>query len=162
MWNKSYAAVLGISIILSAAFTYYAYSWLQSISAPASVVQNYEHYSHINWIFLCASSIVLLVLANIILWTTRKAWAMWATLLYFAVFILVQTLWLENLFFSYKQQNNLTDSPFSLGAFSGILLTVAAAVIVYFDQFIVKRMSDKMFRSNEANLQTDDVSENQS
>lgn len=159
MWNKFYAAVLGISIVLSAVFTYYAYTWLQSISAPTSVVQNYEHYAHINWVFLCASSILLLILANIVLWTTRQAWAMWATLLYFAIFILIQTLWLENSFFSYKQQNGFADSTFSLGAFSGILLTVAATVIVYFDQFIVKRLRDKMFQPTETSLQTDDISE---
>ncbi len=96
--------------------------------------------------FLWISSIVLLVLANVVLWTTRNAWAMWATFLYFAFFILFQTLMLDKSFFSYKQQNGLTDRAFSLTIFSGVVFSFLAAVIVFFNQFLIKRMRDKMLQ----------------
>jgi hypothetical protein len=147
MWNKIYTGALGISFLLTAGLIYYSYTWLQSIGAPASVAQNYENYSNISWMFLWISSAVLLVLANVVLWTTGNAWAMWATFLYFAVFILAQTLWLDQSFFSYKQQNNLTNSAFSLGIFSGVLFSGLAGIIVFFNQYLVKRMRNKMFQT---------------
>jgi len=146
MWNKIYTAVLGISFVLMVGLTFYSYTWLQSVGAPVNVVQNYDYYSNISWLFLWISSLVLLVLANVVLWTTRNAWAMWATFLYFALFMLIQTLWLDQSFFNYKQQNGLANAAFSLGAFSGILFCGLAAAIVFFNQFIVKRMRDKMLQ----------------
>ena len=137
-------AVLGVSIVLIAGLTFYSYTWLQSVAAPVNVVQSYDYYSNIGWMFLWISSIILLVLANVVLWITGNAWAMWATFLYFALFMLIRTLWLDHSFFSYQQQNGLTNKAFFLGAFSGILFCVLAAVIVFFNQFIVKRMRDKM------------------
>jgi apolipoprotein N-acyltransferase len=110
------------------------------------VAQNYDYYSNTGWLFLWISSIILLVLANVVLWTTRNAWAMWATFLYFALFMLIRTLWLDQSFFDYQRQNGITNRAFFLGAFSGILFCVLAAVIVFFNQFIVKRMRDKMFQ----------------
>ncbi len=150
MWNKIYTAVLGILFVLMAGLTFYSYSWLQSVGAPVNVVQNYDYYSNIGWMFLCISSLVLLVLANVVLWTTRNAWAMWATFLYFAFFTLIQTLWLDQSFFNYQQQNGLAGRAFSLGAFSGILFCGLAAAIVFFNQFIAKRMRDKMFQPQSA------------
>ena len=145
MWDKIYTAVLGISFVLMAGLTFYSYTWLQSVGSPVNVVQNYDYYSNIGWIFLWISSIILLILANVILWSTKNAWAMWATVLYFALFMLIRTLWLDQSFFNYQQQNGLTNRAFFLGAFSAILFCVLAAIIVFFNQFIVKRMRDKMF-----------------
>jgi hypothetical protein len=156
MWNKIYTAALGISFLLMAGLAYYASTWLQSSTKPADVVTNYDYHSNIVWMFLWASSIILLVLGNVVLWTTRNAWAMWATFLYFAFFILLQTLWLDQSFLSYKQNNGLGNGAISFGFFYGILFCVLAAVIVFFNQFIVKRMRDKV------SAQTQPVSENQS
>ncbi len=161
MWNKIYTGILGISFLLMAGLVYYSYSWLQSVSAPPNVVQNYDYYANLSWMFLWISSLLLLVVANAVLWTTRNAWAMWTTFLYFGFFILIQKLWLDQLFFNFKQRNELTDSAISLGIFSGILLFVLAAAIVFSNQFIVKRMHDKMFAQtqpaieNQAELETD-------
>jgi hypothetical protein len=146
MWDKIYTAVLGISFVLMAGLTFYSYTWLQSVGSPVNVVQNYDYYSNIGWIFLWISSIILLILANVILWSTKNVWAMWATFLYFALFMLIRALWLDQSFFNYQQQNGLTNRAFFLGAFSAILFCVLAAIIVFFNQFIVKRMRDKMFQ----------------
>lgn len=157
MWNKIYTGALGISFLLTAGLIYYSYTWLQSIAAPQNVVQNYENYSHNGWIFLWISSAVLLILANVVLWTTGNAWAMWATFVYFAIFILAQTFWLDQSFLHYRQQNNLTNSTFSLGIFSGVLFAGLAGVIVFFDQYIVKRMRDKMFQTQKVSDVPTDV-----
>jgi hypothetical protein len=144
MWNKIYTAVLGISFVLLAGLIFYSYTWLQSPTKPVDVAANYDYYSNVGWMFLWISSLILLVIANVVLWTTRNAWAMWATFLYFALFMLIQTLWLDQSFFNFKQQNGLAASALSLGVFSGIFFLIPAAAIVFFNQFIVKRMRDKM------------------
>ncbi len=149
MWNKIYTAVLGISFVLLAVLTYYSYSWLQSPTKPTDVVGNFDYYSNLGWMFLWVSSILLLVLANAVLWTTRSAWAMWTTFLYFALFMLIQTVWLDQSVFSYKQINGIGNQKFAVGAFYGIILCGLAAAIVFFNQFIVKRMRDKMFAQSQ-------------
>jgi len=144
MWNKIYTAVLGISFVLMAGLIFYSNTWLQSPTKPADVVANYNNYSNIGWMFFWASSIILLILANVVLWTTRNAWAMWATFLYFALFILIQTFWLGESFSRYKQENGLGETGLSTGVFLGVILSGLAAVIVFFNQFLVKQMRDKM------------------
>lgn len=153
MWNKIYTAVLGICFILAAGLTYYASTWLQSATKPADVVTNYNYYANNGWLFLWASSVILLILANVVLWTTRNAWAMWATLLYFALFMLIQTFWLGSSFSQYKQQNNLSENTLPLGVLFGVILIGLASVIVFFNQFLVKRMRDKMLAPTETAAQ---------
>jgi len=155
MWNKIYTAVLGISFVLMAGLIYYSYTWLQSSTKPADVITNYGYYSNFAWMFFWISSIILLILANVVLWTTRNAWAMWATFLYFALFMLIQTFWLGESFSRYKQENNLSEAGLSTGIFLGVILSGLAAVIVFFNQFLIKRMREKMF------VQAQPVTENQ-
>jgi apolipoprotein N-acyltransferase len=69
---------------------------------------------------------------------------MWATFLYFALFILIQTFWLGESFSRYKQENGLGEAGLSTGVFLGVILSGLAAVIVFFNQFLVKQMRDKM------------------
>lgn len=145
MWNKIYLAVLAAAILAMVVLLYFPYSWLQSVTAPRDVQAQYESYSNLGWAFLIISSVVLLVLANVLLWKTRRSWAMWATLLYFAIFVLAETFWLDREFFAYRQANNLTDSAIWFGALSGVILIVLAAIIVFFDQYLVKRLLDKSY-----------------
>ncbi len=70
---------------------------------------------------------------------------MWTALLYFAVFMVAQTFWLDRDFFNYQQKHNLTDSLISFGALSGVILIVLAAIIVFFNQYLAKRMHVKMY-----------------
>lgn len=155
MWNKIYTAVLGIFFLLSAGLTYYAFNWLQSVSAPASVVQNYGYFANLGWMFLWISTLILLVLANVVLWATRNAWAIWATFLYFAFFILLQTFLLDVAFNSYKQRNGLDGATISLGVFLGVVLVGLAAAIAFFNQYLIKRMRDKMPAQDVPSNQTD-------
>ena len=136
-----------------AGLSYYSFSWLQSVSAPTNVVQNYDYYANLNWMFLWISSLVLLAAANVVLWTTRNAWAMWATFIYFVLFMLLQAFWLDQSLLNYKQKNGLGSGTFSFGVFSGILFFFLAAAIVFFNQFIIKRMRDKMFATTQPTIE---------
>ncbi len=141
--------VLAVAVLASGILLYFPFSWLQSITAPAEVAGQYKFYANIGWTFLLISTLILLLVGNVLLWKTRRAWALWAAFLYFAVFTVVQKFWLDQSFFSFQQKNGLTDSAISLGALSGVFFVVLAAIIVFFDQYLVKRLHDKMHLSVE-------------
>lgn len=145
MWNKIYLIIIAIAVLATGVLLYLPHSWLQSITAPRDVAEHYKFYANIGWMFLLISSLALLVVGNVVLWKTRRAWAMWASLLYFAVFIIAHTFWLENSFFQYKQTNNLETGAISWSPLFGVVLIVLAAIIVFFNQYLVKRMGDKMY-----------------
>lgn len=145
MWNKIYLIVLAAAILIIAVLTYLSFDWLGSVTNPKDVIENYEKYANLSWVFLWISTLVLLVLGNVVLWMTRKSWALWATFLYFAVFIVLQKFWLEQSFFQYKQAHNLTQSGFLLSPIFAVLFILLLGVIVFFNQFIVRRLQDKTF-----------------
>ncbi len=65
MWSKIYLVALAIALLVITSLSFYSYNWLTSIDAPVNVVQNYEYYSNLAWLFLWLSSIFLMVLANV-------------------------------------------------------------------------------------------------
>lgn len=146
MWNKIYLLVLAVAVLAMGVLAYLSFSWLQSVTKPADVVRNYEFYSNLYWTILCISSLILLALANVLIWTIRKSWALWLTFAYFAGFVLLQTWWLNSLFLNYQKTNNLTETTFSLLGLGGAFLCVIVAVGVFFNQFLALRLRDKMQR----------------
>ena len=145
MWKKIYLTTLAVAILAMSVLLYLPYSWLQSVTAPKDVAAQYEFYSNICWMFLLISSLILLIVGNVVLWKTRGSWAMWTTLLYFAVFVVAYTFWLEQMFFQFQRQNNITTEVISFSPIFGIVLVVLAAIIVFFDQYLVKRLLDKTY-----------------
>lgn len=145
MWNKIYYVALAIAVLIMASLDFYAYSWLQSTTRPADVAQNYDYFSGWAWIFLWASTIILLVLANVFYWRMQQAWGLWTTFLYFAFFVVVQTFLLESMFDTFRNQNLNAPDKFSAEPFLGVILCIVAAIIVFFDQFFVSRLHKKMF-----------------
>lgn len=143
MWNRIYLIALATLTVITAGLMYYSYTWLKSITNPVDVAANYESSSHIGWGFLWISAAILLILANVMLWQTRKAWALWATLAYFGFFVILQTFWLDQSFFQYKKNNALAESEFSFSPFLGVGVCIAAAFIVFFDQFLVTKIHGK-------------------
>jgi hypothetical protein len=162
MWNKIYLIALAVLITPMAFLTYYAWSWLQSIGAPRAVVESYDYWSNLNWNYLWISTVILLILANVLLWKTRRAWALWTTFLYFAIFIVVRYFWLDQTFFQYKQTNGALQNGFSLQPLLGAALIAVAAVIVFFDQFLVKRLHDKTYPATETPATNTAIIENDS
>ena len=144
MWTKIYLIALAAFLLPMGFFTVYSWSWLQSVGNPQTASVNYGYWSGYSWTLLWVLSAILLILANVLLWKSRKSWALWATFGYFVIFIAIRYFWLDQSFFQYKKINGLGEGAFSLDAFFGAVLIFLAAVIVYFNQFIVLRMSEKM------------------
>ncbi len=145
MWSKIYLACLAISLAVMAFFTFYGLSWLQSIGDPRAAAAGFEYHSALSWPVLWISSIVLLVLANAVLCTTRRSWAMWVTFLYLAGFIAAKFFWLDRSFAAFQTTNNLAAPAISFGPFFAAIMIVVIAAIVFFDQFFVLRMLEKMY-----------------
>ncbi|HEY0657924.1 MAG TPA: hypothetical protein VGD05_05600 [Pyrinomonadaceae bacterium] len=166
MWNKIYLIALAVLFIPMAFMSYYSWSWLQSIGAPQNVFLNYDYWINLSWTYLWISTVILLILANILFWKTRRAWALWTTFLYFTIFIIVRYFWLDQLFIQYKETQGLSQDGFSVAPLIGVVLCAIAAVIVFFNQFLIKRSHDKMYPANESafndstkNIETVDVVE---
>lgn len=145
MLNKIYLIVLAVFVLAESVLTWYSCSWLASIDNPRTVVLNYEYYSYLSGTFLWISALILLVVANASFWKTRKSWAFWTTFLYFAVFVVLHTFWLDKSFVDYMVRIGLIESGLSAGAFFGSALCVAAAFIVFLNQFVAIKMRDKLF-----------------
>lgn len=143
MWTKIYLLLLAAAAVTSGFLTFYSYSWLQSIGSPANVLENYQFFANIGAAFLWISAAVLLIVGNLIALKTRKTWALWTTLLYFVIFVVLQTYWLGQMFFDFKKSNNLSAEIFSFSLVLAVAFIVLAAIIVYFDQYFVKRIYDR-------------------
>lgn len=145
MWTKIYLIALIIAVIPTVFLTYYSYSWLKSIGAPADAAANFDYFSNISGNYLWISTLILLILGNILLWKTRKAWALWTTLGYFSVFILAKYFWLDVALSQFRQIKGLPETGVAAGVFMGVFYCVFFAIIIFFDQFIVLRMNEKMY-----------------
>ena len=145
MFGKIYLIALAVFVLVMAILTYYSASWLGSITRPQDVAENYRYFSNLNWYLLWISSMILLIAANAIAWKTRRFWAFWATFIYFAVFLVLQTFWLDRSFAAYSVQNGLAQSSFSLSPLIGAGLLIAVGFIIFFNQFLVLRLHEKMF-----------------
>lgn len=145
MWSKLYLGLLGLFIVVMAFFSFYSWSWLQSIGLPAGAIAGYEYHAGFAWTSLWVTTILLLLSGNALLWTTGRAWALWTTFVYFAVLVVVRFFWLDEAFFSFKKSNELVDGSFSVGPFFAVMLIALLAAIVFLNQFIVVRMHQKMY-----------------
>ena len=150
MWNKIYFALLAVAVLLMFFFTFYAYSWFGSIGNPKDALEGYYYYAGLGSTFLWFSSAVLLILANVILWTTRRGWAMWTTFAYFAIFVLLRTFWLEKARYNFENSDSLFFTPVI-----GVILIIVAGAIVFFNQFFNLRLNEKMYplRETDGDLQ---------
>ena len=145
MLSKIYIIVLVVAILVTGFLTFYASGWLGSIGSPQSIIENHNFYSNLAWASLWLSSIILLAIANAILWQTRKLWAMWTSFAFFAVFVVLHTFWLSPAFSDFQYRNNLQETSISFNPFLGLIVCLLAAIIVFFNQFIVLRMHEKTF-----------------
>ena len=146
MWNRIYLVVLSLCTATMAFFTYYSWTWLKSIGAPLAAVEGYLYHSGLAWKFLWVSSIALLIFANAVLAKSRRSWAMWTTFIYFTIFRLVAGFWLNPAFVRFWNAN-FEPSRLSVDVFVAIFLSVAAAAVVYANQFAVVRLSERMYPS---------------
>lgn len=148
MWNKIYLGLLVFAIVAMCGMTYWCYNWLGSVDRPETVAANLINSQNIYRTTLLISSAILMLIANILLWTKRSAWALWVTFIFFSTFIILQTWWLNSLTNNYLVANKLESGFVGMGIL-GIVLCIITAIGVFFNQFIVFRMRDKMFADKE-------------
>lgn len=145
MWNKVYFLALAVAAVVMGVLAYLAFNELQKIGfAPATIAGNFLYYESMYHQFLWMSSVLLLIVANVVLWQMRQARALWTTLVFFAVFVMLDTWWLGGLYSNYKQTNLAAPDSFSFSGIVGAILCVAAALIIFFNHFIVLRMRDRI------------------
>jgi len=145
MWKKIYLLAFGFFVAISAFLSWYAWSWLQSIGSPIDALVNYSYFAGIGWTFVLLSSAILLVAANVILWTTRNSWALWITLAYFCVFTLIRYFLLERVAHSFATDARITDFGSTWSPVIGVGISIAAAAVVFIDQLVVTRMNTAIF-----------------
>jgi hypothetical protein len=145
MWTKIFLILLAVSFLAMSVLTYLSYAQLQSIGfAPRAIAESFLAYGGFYWTGLWISALALLILANVVLWFNRRAWALWATFLFFSLFVLVRTWWLNEVYVSYTKQNNLpAETLFGFGII-GVLMCIVAAVGIFFNQFLISRMRDRV------------------
>jgi uncharacterized membrane protein SirB2 len=154
MWNKIYLAVLAVAIVAMSFFIIYSHSWLGSIGNPKDALEGFEYYAGLGSTFLWISTAILLILANVILWYSRRAWAMWASFAYFAIFIVLRYFWLEKASYNFQKSDSFFLTPIF-----GVILIVAFGAIVFANQFLNLRLNEKMYPAKEplADLPNDEV-----
>ena len=157
MWSKIYLAVFGLSVTVMTFFTIYSWSWLQSIGQPQAAADGFSFYAGIAGILLWLTAAVLLALANSVLWVTNKAWAMWLTFAYVALFLGIKYFWLSEAFFRYKKTNLAYDGSFSLGPVLGVILIIVCGLVVVANQFGSIRLHRKMYPTITTDLATPDL-----
>lgn len=145
MWTRIYVAFLAVAVIVMAFFSYYSCSWLESIGAPAAAVAGYEYHSGLAWTALWLSVAGLMFIGNAVLWVSGRSWPIWASLAYFAIFIMIRYFWLDPAFFQFRTDNGMSDGSFSVAPLFAVILIVLVAVIAFFDQFIVVKLRAKTY-----------------
>ena len=145
MLNKVYLGILSISVTLMAFFTFYSWSWLQSIGLPASAVVGYQYHSSIAWYLLWMTFAGLILLGNAVLWKTERSWAIWVSLAYFGLFIFLRYFWLDEAAFRFKKSSGLGDGSFSLGPILGAVLIAGMAIVTFLDYFVLIRLYKRVF-----------------
>lgn len=158
MISKIYFGLIAASTAIMAFYTFYANSWLQSIGSPSAAIDGFSYHFGSSYIFLWFSALVLLVTANIVLWFTDRAWAIWVTLLYFIVFILCRV-WLLNSVNEYQRSNSLPISdPHGFSTFILFGICIVGLIFAFCDQFAVVRLRRTMYAQPDRAKDTDEPS----
>lgn len=143
MFNKIYIGLLAVAVIIASILIYFSFSWLLSIGDPAIAADNFQQYSRITWTYIWVSFLILLILANYLLYTTGKVWFIWSSFAYFGIFIVIHTFWLSQSLRNFQENNNLPEDVM-FSPFVGIGILLAVGIAVFFDQYIVLRLRDKL------------------
>jgi hypothetical protein len=144
MLSKIYLGLIALAFLVASGFTYFGYSWLQSIGDPKIAAENFQNVSGWNWTYIWISFLVLLLFSNLIIWREKVTWPIWSALAYFAVFIILNTFWLEQSFLTFKKTNELGDQVISISPMIGILVILVVAMAVFFNQYLIKRLLEKI------------------
>lgn len=160
MLNRIFIAAIAIAFVAVGFLEFYGYTWLASIGDPRAAYEGFRYYQSAGWAALWLSAAVLLAIANVILWSSRRAWAMWAAFGYFAFFIVIRFFATGRAGASFYRTIDPSAPGVDLSPFLGVALVALAAAIVYFDQYLVLRLLDRMYPPAEAEPAIDGETEN--
>ncbi|MBE7516214.1 MAG: hypothetical protein HS105_06365 [Chloracidobacterium sp.] len=143
MFGKLYIILLALAAIISSFFTYYAWSWLQSIGAPAAASEGFAYHAELAVGFLWAAVVILLAAGNAVLWRSGRSWAVWLSLAYFIIAFGALSFWLAPAYSQFLSDHNVTSASSITGPLFGVILIILMAIVVFFEQFIVVRLRAK-------------------
>lgn len=127
-------------------FTWYSWSWLQSIGLASAAADGYKYHAGFSWPTLWICTVLLFLIANGVLWASSgRAWALWVTFVFFGTFVAIKYFWLDPEFAQFKVEHNLSEAAFSAGPFLAVIIIGLAAVIAFFDQILVIRLHQKAY-----------------
>lgn len=124
-------------------FSYYAWSWLQSIGSPESALAGFDYHYGLAELAIWLSTLVLVGVANGVMWLTGRVWAMWVTFFYFVLAKFGTIFWLENahaafLANTFGGRSGIVSSLLITAILSGLV-----GAVIFFDQYIVIRLREK-------------------
>lgn len=144
MFGKIYLGVLAVSTAVMAFFTCYSCSWLKSVGAPAAAIAGYEYHSSYGWTALWLTTAVLLLLGNAVFWAGGRAWALWLSAVYFALFSVLRSFWLEPTAAEFRTANGLQGEG-GIGPILAAVLIVVVFIVAFLDQFVLVRLRKLTF-----------------
>jgi hypothetical protein len=133
MPTKAFVAILIASAAAALVLAYYSASWLWSIGNPAVALSGFDYHGGYFWTVVYVSTVVLWIIANVVLWQTRRAWALWSAFLFFAIFAFARLVVIDRIAAAFVESHRITTvSIYRYGALAFMLLFAAAAAITYF------------------------------
>jgi hypothetical protein len=128
-------------------FSFYSWSWLQSIDRPAFAVAGYEYHADLAFYSIWFFFLALLVTGNLIFWRTQKAWALWSSLGFFAVFVFIHYFFLAESLFHFKKNAGFVDSGFSVGPFIGAATIAVIGILVFLNHLGIARLHQRIHQA---------------
>lgn len=125
-----------------------------SIGSPADALAGFRYNADIAWTSMWIFSLVILLIGNALFWQSGRSWAMWSTLVFFALCSVAKTILLDYNFAKFtlvivgassqsQRSGTLGPTIWSLIVDTGLI--IIATAIVYFDHFIVSRLRAKTY-----------------
>ncbi len=161
MWSRIYVGVLTAAVLAVGFFTYYSWGWLESIGRPTDAIAGYENGSGIAWWMLCICSIVLLFLACALMWAKGRAWALWLTFAYFAVFVAIRGFWLDRGYQGLLERSSGIDAKVWATPVISLLMIVGVAVGILALQYMIVVLRQKFSRVSSSSPTIDLEAENE-
>jgi len=145
MWSRIYLGVLAAAILVVGFFTYYSWSWLESIGRPEDAIAGYQYTSGIAWAMLCVCSITLAFIAAGVMWTTQRAWALWVTFALFAVTLAIEGFFLDRSYRRLLESSTGIDVKLWATPVITILIMIGAAVLALAFQYSIVILRRKFY-----------------
>ncbi|HEY2847977.1 MAG TPA: hypothetical protein VGI80_09170 [Pyrinomonadaceae bacterium] len=136
-------------------FTYYSWGWLESIGKPEDAIAGYESTSGIAWTMLCVCSICLLFIACGAIWAKGRAWALWLTFAYFAVFVAIRAFWLDRGYQELLERSAGINTKAWATPVVAVLMIIGATVPVLALQYLIVVLRQKFRRAETPTIDLD-------